>query len=182
MATFVEFHEELDQLFGFYFDADMAFSMTKKYLTEIQQKQKISDSSTFMFGDGEPPGPPDQAILASLHSTTLGALKQRMSKNLSDSQRAAQAVLVFTFHIWEEKYRNSLVDKNGIALGTLDSDIMGDLRLIRNCIIHNKAIADNGVSRCKVIKHFLPGASIILTDAIMFEVIRAIRDEFSKWA
>jgi len=179
MATFAELLAELDELFGFFFDAGMAFNAAKQHLETLQKQFNVSDASRFMFGDGEPKGPPEQVLLDSLHSTTIGAIKTRMSRDALNSQRAAQSVIVFAYHIWEEKYRRSLVDQNGISLGTVESDVMGDLRLIRNAIIHNKAVADPPISRCKVITHFVPGKTIVLTDAIMFEIIRAIRSDFS---
>jgi len=179
MATFAELMAELDQLFGFFFDAGMAFHITKERLEALQKQGNLSDASFFMFGDGEPKGPPEQVLLDSLHSTNIGAIKVRMSKDALNAQRAAQSVIVFTYHIWEEKYRRSLVDRNGTSLGTAESDVMGDLRLIRNAIIHNKGVADSPISRCKVITHFIPGKPIVLTNAIMSEIIRAIRSEFA---
>ncbi len=135
-----------------------------------------------MYSDGPPDGSPDQELQKSLHATTLGALKARMDKNGIDVQKAAEAVIVFTYHIWEEKYRRNLATHDGTPFGEISSDIMGDLRLLRNAIIHNKGIASNDMARCKVVKHFPPGQRIILSDNEIYTILRAIRHEFGSCA
>ena len=54
---------------------------------------------------------------------------------------------------------------------------MGDLRLLRNSIIHNKGIADADIGKCKVIKKFAPGDVIALNKSDMNQIIRAIKSE-----
>ncbi|MFZ2209219.1 MAG: hypothetical protein WAV22_11180 [Porticoccaceae bacterium] len=182
MATVGDFLEEVNRLFGFYFDADMAFALTKRRLEEMQKQLRLGDSNDFSYSEDLPTGTPEQVLQKSLHRTTFGALKERMDKSGTDSQLAAQAMIAFTYHIWEEKYRGSLTNNAGVPIHDTNSDIMGDLRLIRNSIIHNKGVADAGVARCKVLKHFEQGQPIFFTGAIIYEIIRAIRNEFAQRA
>jgi hypothetical protein len=178
MATVAEFLDEVNRLFGFYFDADMAFHLTKLRLGEMQKTLCLNDASNFSYTEGMPTGGPAD-FQNSMHATTFGALKQRMAKGGTDSQAAAQAMLVFTFHIWEEKFRTSLTTNAGTPISDTGSDVMGDIRLLRNSIIHNKGIAKADVARCKVLKHFTPGQPIHFTDAIIYDIIKAIRSEFA---
>lgn len=183
MAKVSDFLDEVNRLFGFYFDAGMAFGFAKERLKSVQNRLNVTDASDFMFGQGEPQGTPDEVMQKSIHATTLGAVKARLTKDGADTQIAAQAMIVFTFHIWEEKYRTALTTNAGKPLPQpVASDVMGDLRLIRNAIIHNKGIADTAVGRCTVLKHFQPGQAIVFSDSIIYDIIRAIRGEFESRA
>jgi len=181
MPTVAEFLDEVNRLFGFYFDADMAFHLTKLRLGEMQKILSLNDASNFSYTEGTPTGGPAD-FQKSMHATNFGALKQRMAKGGTDSQAAAQAMVVFAFQIWEEKFRNSLTTNTGAPISDTGFDIMGDIRLLRNSIIHNKGIADANVARCKVLKHFKPGQPIQFTDAIIYDIIKAIRSEFAARA
>lgn len=181
MPTVVDFLDEVNHLFGFYFDADMAFHLTKLRLGEMQMTLGLNDASSFSYTEGTPTGGLAD-FQKSMHRTNFGALKQRMAKGGTNSQTAAQAMVVFTFHIWEEKFRNCLTTNGGTPISDTDSDVMGDIRLLRNSIIHNKGIADASVGRCKVLKHFKPGQPIRFTDEIIYDIIKAIRQEFASRA
>lgn len=179
MATFTEFLEEADEIFGFCFDVEMACSLAKSRLEAIQRMTKNSDEAPFSFRDGPPQGSPEQEIEESLHSTTIGALKDRLSDGGFDQKKAASATIVFVFQIWEDKYRRNIVGSDGKVMEAIDSDIMGDLRLLRNSIIHNKGIAMGNVASCKVITRFKPGDKIDLTKSDIYDIISAIRSEFA---
>lgn len=62
------------------------------------------------------------------------------SKDGSNAQQHSQAVLVFLFAYWEEEIRPRLATLKKVELREIESDIMGDLRLLRNDILHNKGI------------------------------------------
>lgn len=62
------------------------------------------------------------------------------SKGGSNEQQHSQAVLVFLFTYWEEEIRPRLAASKGVELQEIQSDIMGDLRILRNVILHSKGI------------------------------------------
>jgi len=62
------------------------------------------------------------------------------SKGGSNEQQHLQAVLVFLFTYWEEEIRPRLAASKGVELQEIRSDIMGDLRILRNIILHSKGI------------------------------------------
>lgn len=62
------------------------------------------------------------------------------SKGGSNEQQHSQAVLVFLFTFWEEEIRPRLAASKGVELREIRSDIMGDLRILRNVILHSKGI------------------------------------------
>jgi hypothetical protein len=62
------------------------------------------------------------------------------SKNGSNAQQHSQAILVFLFTYWEDEIRPRLAVSKSIELQEIRSDIMGDLRILRNVILHAKGI------------------------------------------
>lgn len=62
------------------------------------------------------------------------------SEGGSNAQQHSQAILVFLFTYWEDETRPRLATSKNVALSEINSDIMGDLRIIRNVILHSKGI------------------------------------------
>lgn len=62
------------------------------------------------------------------------------SKAGFNEQQLSQAVLVFLFSYWEEEIRPRLAASKSVKLQKIRSDIMGDLRILRNVILHSKGI------------------------------------------
>ena len=62
------------------------------------------------------------------------------SKGGSNEQQHSQAVLVFLFTYWEEEIRPRLAVLKKVKLEEIRSDIMGDMRILRNLILHAKGM------------------------------------------
>jgi len=54
-------------------------------------------------------------------------------------QQLSRAVLIFIFTYWEDETRRSLASAASTEPRDIRSDIMGDLRILRNSILHSKA-------------------------------------------
>jgi hypothetical protein len=190
MPTIKDFFNEVNEIFGFYYDVHLACSMAGGRIAEIQTMMGSSDESTWRVID-KPPGARGYEgvrhfsaltdIENTLHRTTYGALKERMALGGFDIQKAAQAAIVFAYHIWDEKYRPALVDRADNLIAPADSDVMGDLRHWRHSIIHNKGIASNDVAKCKRLTRFKPGDAMTVTNEHVAEVIFAIRDDLAQF-
>ncbi|GAA4404955.1 hypothetical protein GCM10023168_18200 [Fodinibacter luteus] len=94
-----------------------------------------------------------------------------------DSQairRLTQQWIVTTFSRWEEVHRPRLF----LAGDDGALDLFGDLRLLRNDIVHHDAIstAKNG-ARCKILNHFKAGALIYLSPEDFVQIM----DELEEW-
>jgi hypothetical protein len=135
-----EFLGEIDEVFGFVFDIRMACFLARLQVEKIQRDNGLADDSPFVVSDGPPTGTTEQEIERSLHDTTVGAVKARMSDEGYDFRKTAEAAIVFTFHIWEVKYRPALAELQGKRVREIASNVMGDLNLLRNSIIHNKGV------------------------------------------
>jgi hypothetical protein len=62
------------------------------------------------------------------------------SEGGSNVQQHSQAILVFLFTYWEDEIRPRLAALKSVDFQEIQSDIMGDLRILRNIILHEKGI------------------------------------------
>ena len=105
-----------------------------------------------------------------------GDVKKRTQRNGHNYLLLGNQCVVSVYSYWEEYLRIEI----GIALGKLRNgarnsettkrilnqhvkvDLWGDLRYLRNSIVHNHGIANSDLSKCKVIRWFKPGERIVL--------------------
>ena len=53
---------------------------------------------------------------------------------------AAKALVVFIYHLWKENYKKRLIALLSISENDIEWDLMEDIRLVRNKIIHENSI------------------------------------------
>ena len=58
----------------------------------------------------------------------------------TNEQQLAQALLIFIFTFWEDEIRPRLSISKRVDPKEIESDIMGDLRILRNVILHSKGV------------------------------------------
>jgi hypothetical protein len=87
--------------------------------------------------------------------------------------------LVMMYQYWEDKYRDEIATSKGITKDELSSDLFGDIRHLRNSIIHNNGRAISEVSRCKVLKWFKEDDEVVIDAQKMDRLIELIRSEIS---
>jgi len=57
-----------------------------------------------------------------------------------NEQQHSRSILIFLFTYWEAEIRPRLARAKGVQLNEVQSDIMGDLRTLRNVILHSKSM------------------------------------------
>jgi len=62
------------------------------------------------------------------------------AKGGSNEQQHAKAIVVFLFTYWEDEIRPRLATAQGVTVHEVRCDAMGDLRILRNVILHAKSI------------------------------------------
>ncbi len=75
-----------------------------------------------------------------------------MEKNGPFSQLIAHGIIVLIYELWNEDYRSKIAKEVGCKTNELMCDVMGDLRHIRNWIVHNESVADKKVNEFSVLK------------------------------
>jgi hypothetical protein len=58
----------------------------------------------------------------------------------SNEQKHARAIVVFLFTYWEDEIRPRLAKATEVDVNEIRSDIMGDMRVLRNAILHSKSV------------------------------------------
>ena len=83
------------------------------------------------------------------------------------ADKIAKSFITAMYSEWDEYYRHRLAEEVGVPAGTLKCDLMGDLRLIRHCIVHNKAIITDEQTRIKQLGWpLIPGSLSVTRDML----------------
>ena len=118
------------------------------------------DASSYFYGDGPPEHDPDDPAAPWLHRTTQGDL---MRRNLPDGLNdvfIGNMCLVQLYTYWEDHYRSQIALALSVEDDNINVPVFGDVRHIRNSIIHHRGIALPEVERCEVLKWFKEGDQI----------------------
>ena len=67
------------------------------------------------------------------------------------SDTLAKTILVTIYAEWDGLYRHTIAAEIGSDAKDIKSDLMGDLRHVRNCVVHNKSIVDKKCTAFKVL-------------------------------
>lgn len=82
---------------------------------------------------------------------------------------------VFVFAEWEEDLRPRLANAWNRPMNEIRVDVFGDLRRMRNDILHNRGVAsDNWSGKCAVLRWFKPGDRIVITAKHIAEFIKVV--------
>lgn len=190
---FHEFSRKLEEQHTFYLDSVIGYSVLHQRLLKKQQDTKaflgnselandeFLDTCSTRYGHlGD-----KEFIPVSLSPVMKqGDVKARTKENGRNYFILGANCLVSLYGYWEEYLRIEV----GIAKGVLvkgatnteqtrtvlnehvKSDLWGDIRHLRNSIVHNNGVASSDVEKCKLIKCFSPGNPIELD----FQKMRAI--------
>lgn len=166
--TINEFDLIIKELIGIYLDSLMGFQLTVQSVEKtrdnliVEKGMNIEQINLFPFRH-------TSLFSERIHEETVGQFITRMSTNGKNSVFAANMYLISVFNYWEDHYRKACAQALKVDKNDLKSDIMGDLRLLRNSIVHHKAIALKDIEKCKLLTFFKENDQIKLTrDNIIF--------------
>jgi len=57
-----------------------------------------------------------------------------------NEQQHSRSILIFLFTYWEDEIRPRLARAKGVELNEIRSDVLGDLRTLRNVILHSRSV------------------------------------------
>lgn len=104
------------------------------------------------------------------------------SKGGSNEQQHSRAILLFLFSFWEEEIRPRLAALRNVDINKIQSDIMGDLRILRNAILHSKSIlrTDKYRQLKKLFKMFTEDTPIQLSYENMHQIFILIKQDCAR--
>lgn len=99
----------------------------------------------FSVGSGPPGGQqlPGRSTIATLRQ---GELLDAMAEGGDFEDRRNKALLVMLYHRWDEFYRYRIGQAFGVGKNDVRCVLMGDLRCVRNLIVHDNAVVPRGFS------------------------------------
>lgn len=97
----------------------------------------------FLIGSGHP----DQGKAHSKVKLKDAVISSGKDGLFSDT--IAKSIIVAVYSEWDVVYRPAIAREVGSQANDLASDLMGDLRLVRHWIIHNKSVVDKNCSKIK---------------------------------
>ena len=115
---------------------------------------------TLYFGLGDPNDRSSQPYAA----WKMSNLPSMLSDDGFVIRQLGQQWAVFVFSEWEGWVRPRLAEAHGCTRNEVNVGIFGDLRLIRQDIVHNGAMASSkSTGRCQILRWFQVGHPIAIT-------------------
>lgn len=176
-----QFVEVVDQLFGFYLDCIAGFRENVDRVMRVQSEMNVTTSSSpddlpLFFGKGDP----NDSKNVMLHETTQGAFKERNRQGGRNQFLLGQYVVVLLYTSWEKSHRERLTAALGLE-EPLELPLMGDLRLLRHEILHNRGrISNRTARRLKVIEGLGPGDNIDLDQDSVEALLRGTKQALDQ--
>lgn len=170
----------LHQLRGYHQDSIMGFSAYLKNTEKIQQDSirdlnmtiEEIDKVQMIYSSGAPDDP--EAVM--IHECTQGQLKERLQKGALNEILLGYFCLSMIYDFWED-VRGLLAGELKIEKNSIVADVFGDIRNLRNDIMHHKGVATRqNVGKNKMFTWFKEGEIILLTAERLDEVIAKIFD------
>lgn len=190
MKIVYEFIAQVDDIYALYLDAWSGFSEVRENLIKsqmvtadeypIEDRPKILDQldqAWMMYGHGPPTA--DENLD---HSSTQKKFKERNAEGGLNQRLMSNLCLVTIYQYWEDYYRDKIAEAFGLT-GTqkkdsIASDLMGDVRRIRNSIIHHNNIAKKEIENNLILKWFKEDDKIFIDQDKMRELVKHIRNDF----
>ena len=149
-----QYREKCHSMYGIFIIANQAMEYYKKN----GPLSKAHDQNRISFGSQFPDAP--QVPGKSTHASMLiGELK-----NTKLIDYLAQLYIVFIFQLWETHFRQEIANKISIDQKNIECDFCGDLRIIRNRMLHNKSeVSNSDIKKLKIIKWNLTPGTLKIT-------------------
>jgi hypothetical protein len=197
-----EFLQHWKRLQAFYLDAAAGFAFvrgqvesnqarSRSYLagTELDSEE-FQDTRVFTYANIFAGG----FATSGIHEATLGEAKARNAPDGSNFTTLGQLCIISFYDFWNDYLRREYVIAKGqLHRGEQDQsviecsirkhashDLWGDIRLLRQSIVHNQGIATSDIKRCKIIKWFKTGDRISITPERMRTIFLALRMYYNK--
>jgi len=98
-----------------------------------------------------------------LHQVPIEELIRRNSEGGSNFQFIGNTCLAVVYQYWEDHYRAAIASELKVEPAQIEVPVFGELRWLRQAIIHNRAIATSDVAKCERFKWFRRGDPIIFS-------------------
>lgn len=190
-----EYIKIVDAIYGVYLDGIQGFYSSKKVFETSQLKtleknkelvgMKPADSKTrynlsisefddscLIYTRGTK-GKPDYKVLH--YCPTQGQYKKRNSPDGENYRFMGNMTIISFYEYWQSSCRNKLAAYHKVKPNEIKSAIFGDLRLLRNSIVHHKGIALADVEQCSIFTWYKAADDIFIDGDKMEDIVTTIK-------
>ncbi|MBV4537240.1 hypothetical protein [Pseudomonas urmiensis] len=104
---------------------------------------------------------------------------EKSKKNGFFVNELCKSLLCSIYSLWDETYRHKIAKAAEVEAGALIAPLMGDLRKIRHCIIHNKSIIPEDGYQFEVLTWKLAPGALAITAEMFREFIDIVRTKMA---
>lgn len=179
-----EFIKIIHDTYGMYHDATSGYYLMHKQVLELQNRITVIsgksieelDEIPWTYGEGEP----SEGASQWLHTVKQGELKERLQPEGQNNIILGHVVITQIYQYWNDKYRGEIEVALGMKKNDLKANVFGDIRLMRNSIVHHRAIALKEIDKCEVYQWFKEGDEISFTAEQIKLIIAGSLDVLNK--
>lgn len=190
---FREFSTFIEGLHALYLDSIVGYELLHERLEKHQDQtrdvlgeheyaaQEFQDTCSIAY---EHLGGSGHRLVSMSPLMRQGELRRRIKPDGQNAQSLGNLLVVSAYAYWEEYLRIEIGKAKGVIAADAGnatevrdilnrevvSDFWGDLRHLRNSIVHSRGVANSDVAKCKVITWFRPGEKVVLN----YQMIRAL--------
>ena len=171
-AILDELREELDELMTAHGFACMGLRRLRDYLASMPERPENPDQVIDLASvvPDNPDWPKNRGWLPD-SEWRLSEAEQQVQNHGSVETLLGRQWIVSVYALWDEEYRPRLAEAHGRSKAEEVYPLLGDLRRLRNDVIHHRGIASvDNTGHCEVVKWFQPG-----------EVIRVDGEHFGEF-
>lgn len=110
-----------------------------------------------------------------LHESSVAETLGRIGRGGANHAFLANMCAVSIYEFWEGRGRAQLAEAFFGKQDVITSDLFGELRVIRHCILHCRGIADGRVAKCKSLNWFKEGECIAFSGPRLHKIVNHIR-------
>lgn len=203
---FLEFSAFIESLHALYLDTIVGYELLHERLDSHQGKVREllgqHEYATKEFQDTcaiayESLGGSNFQLISNQPNMLQGKLRVRVEPNGKNAHALGNLLIVSAYTYWEEYLRIEIGKAKGVLTSDAGNseetrkvlnkevvnDFWGDMRHLRNSIVHSLGTANSEMARCKVIKWFKPGDKIELNNEmlrVIFLCMGLYRNEVHK--
>lgn len=170
----IGFFKELDDLYAVVMSSSMCYGMS--YSTFMGHLKDTSPTNSISFGDGDP-NDPNNKVKLKLNASDF---KERIKPGGKDMQIITRLCLVSMYQLWEDEFRKEIARSFNVCKSDVKSDIIGDIRILRNAVIHNNSNKISDYSKLKVLTYMQGREKVVLTHDEFCDIIELVRQDIVR--
>ena len=183
-SALAEFRIAIGGVVALYHDSRVGYVLAEKRTLKVQQKMmglmpddqgansiEALNERSYIHGMGEAWGANSKVR----HQSTQGEFKERNREGGANHYLIGNLCVVAIYQYWEDEFRNAIATELGVPREDLKSPVFGDLRLLRNAILHNRALGTHDLEKCQLFFWFKEGDAIAIDEEKFDELAEAIQ-------